>query len=410
MQPPALADIPAPQLSQRHQPSGLNTSFPGGDLSFAGYMAVTRDMLRDVHAELCTSDIAKVIAGNMPFVAKPRMAGGTGKPYRRGILLTHGLTDSPYFMRHLADFFVQQGFYVLAILLPGHGTQPGDLLDIEWKEWVKAVAYGTERLAQEVDDVYLGGLSTGATLSVYQSLNDERVGGLFLFSPALQITSRAAYANLHKLYSWLSPTAKWVTIQPDTDCYKYESFTKNAAAQMYALTQAVQDLKHMQTSPIPIFAVASIDDVTVQTSATLDFMAGVQHPASKLMLYGTSAPALPDDFPAHRMEWVNSASPEQRILSSAHTAIVLPADDAHYGSAGDYANCAHYYPHELEKYLVCLAHSDQTSLGEITPNNLQKGIMRRLMYNPNFTGLKIAMRRFISSLPDTDTAVLRHHV
>ncbi len=166
---------------------------------------LTRDTLREAHARLGTTEPEKVIEGNMPFALKPRVADGTSKPYLRGILLTHGLTDSPYFMRHLANYFAGQGFLVLAILLPGHGTQPGDLLDVEWREWAKAVAYGTECVAREVDEVYLGGLSTGATLSLYQSLKDTRVRGLFLFSPALKITSRAVYAKMHKLYSCSNP-------------------------------------------------------------------------------------------------------------------------------------------------------------------------------------------------------------
>ena len=401
MQPPSLADIASPHLARRHQPSGLNATFRGGELSFADYVALTRDMLRDAHAKLATSELETVVAGNMPFMLRPPVADGTGKPYRRGILLTHGLTDSPYFMRHLASFFAGQGFLVLVILLPGHGTQPGDLLDVEWREWAKAVAYGTECVALEVDEVYLGGLSTGATLSLYQSLKDPRVCGLFLYSPALKITRRAAYAKMHKLYSRLIPAAKWVTIQPDADCYKYESFPKNGAAQMHSLTHAVRTLSRGHALPIPVFAVASADDATVRASATLDFMARAGHPASRLVWYGTATPDLPDGFPAQCLEYVNSAFPEQRILSSAHTAIALPADDPHYGLQGDYANCAHYYPDQIEKYIACRTHPAQVSQGEITPENLQTGIMRRLMVNPNFSGMTNSMRQFIDSLAES---------
>ncbi len=76
-------------------------------------------------------------------------------------------------MRHLAEFFLENGFRVMAVLLPGHGTQPGDLLEVTWQEWAKTVAYGAYKLAEEVDEVYLAGYSTGATLSVYQSLRDK---------------------------------------------------------------------------------------------------------------------------------------------------------------------------------------------------------------------------------------------
>ena len=221
-----------PPLEARHRVTGLNTRFNGGQLAFPDYVELSRAMIVKARSENNLIDSKEIVDGNAPFELEPtgKYPAGLKNPYRRGVLLTHGLTDSPYFMRHLAAFFQENGFRVMAVLLPGHGTQPGDLLDASWQEWAKAVAYGADRLAEEVDDVYLAGYSAGGTLSVYHSLHDNRVRGLFLFSPALEITSRAARANLHKLYSWLIPSAKWVGIRPDKSPYKYESLPKNAAA------------------------------------------------------------------------------------------------------------------------------------------------------------------------------------
>ena len=390
----------------RHQPSGLNTRFDDGTLTFADYVSHSRDMLSQAHSALGTVELKKVVDGNAPFELKPTADGSSGqnKAYRRGVLLIHGLTDSPYFMRHLAAFFQENGFRVMAILLPGHGTQPGDLLEVRWQEWAKAVAYGVDRLAEEVDEVYLAGYSAGGTLSIYQSLRDARVRALFLFSPALKISSRAAWANLHKLYSWLIPAGKWLDIKPDRDIYKYESFPKNAAAQMHALTGAVSArLRDPQLQGrglnIPVFAVASADDATVDISATLEFMARARHPSSKLVLYTTDSEIFPLDIPAHKLELVNSVVREHKILGSSHTGIVLPADDMHYGAGGTYSNCAHYYPGDMEKYDACIKPQELALQGELIEKNLKAGTLRRLMYNPNFAGLKASMKRFIESLP-----------
>lgn len=391
------------RLRARHLPSGLNDRFVGEQLSFAEYVSRTRSMLRNAHAARKDADNAsnldKIVDGNAPFELKPVAPdmAGKHKPYRRGILLTHGLTDSPYFMRHLATFFEQNGFRVLAILLPGHGTQPGDLLDVRWQDWADAVAFGVDRLAEESDEIYLAGYSAGAALSVYQSLNDDRVLGLFLFSPALEISRRAAVANLHKLYSWLVPSAEWLEIKPDIDIYKYESFPKNAAAQMYALTRAINNKLQNRGINIPVFTAASADDKTVNTKATLEFMAHANHASSKLVLYTTDMGHPPKNINAKKIELVNSVIPEQRILNSAHTSIVLPPEDAHYGVRGKYSNCIHYYPENMEKYAVCLQ-SEQVNQGEITEKNLQIGTLRRLMYNPHSAGLKDSMQRFIDNL------------
>ncbi|HTN95226.1 MAG TPA: alpha/beta fold hydrolase [Gallionella sp.] len=388
-----------PRLEARHLPSGLNSHFNGSRLAFAEYVARNRDMLKRAHHG--AADLDKRVYGNAPFELEPIQGFATGrhKTYRRGVLLTHGLSDSPYMMRPLAEFFRQNGFRVLAVLLPGHGTQPGDLLEVAWQEWAKTVAYGAYKLADEVDELFLAGLSTGATLSVFHSLRDYRVSGLFLFSPAIKITPKAALANLHKLYSWLIPSAKWVDIKPDLDIYKYESFTKNAAAQAYALTRQLKDLLRQHELDIPVFIAASEDDMTVNTSAIFDFASRILHPSSKLVLYTTVPEKYSPDFLADRLELVNSSVPERRILSSAHTAIVLPPEDKHYGETGEYSNCVHYFPDDMEKYQACLEHPELDFQGEVTSRNLKSGIMRRLMYNPHFETLKISMQKFIERLP-----------
>lgn len=395
-----------PPLEARHQSSGLNSRFNAGQLTFADYVSTSHDMIRKIRAAAATdyssqANLGKAIEGNAPFQLKPSGANSAGKEktWRRGILLIHGLSDSPYFMRHLAACFQENGFRVMAVLLPGHGTQPGDLLDVSWKEWARTVAYGTGKLAAEVDEVYLGGYSAGGVLSIYQSLQDERVRGLFLFAPALEITRLAAYAFLHKLVSWLIPRQKWVYVKPDKDIYKYESFAKNAAAQMYALTRALSDQLKLHELNIPIFCVASVDDKTVNTSATVEFLARQFNPSNKLILYTTDAEKLAQNAPAEKIEWVNSVVPKQKILSSAHTAILISPEDEHYGIDGDYANCAHYYPENMDKYEACSLHPKEYCLGEVTDKNLEVGILRRLMYNPNFAALKISLKRFMDNLP-----------
>jgi esterase/lipase len=376
-------------LGLRHQSSGVNSRFIGEGLSFAVYVQRTQAMLRQVHEG--KNEQEEIVAGNSPFELLPTgdFEKGRDKPYRRGILLTHGLTDSPYHMRHLAAFFQRMGFRVMAVLLPGHGTRPGDLLDVHWQEWAHALHYGADTLAAEVDELYLGGFSAGAALSVLQSANDKRVRALFLFSPAFEIDLRAKWANLHRLYSRYLPKEAWVNVMQDRDWYKYESFCKNAAAQMYALTQALPPAD----TKIPVFVAASADDATVHASATLRFVYRARHVGNRVVWYATKK------LDQQNIEWVNSALPEQRILSSAHTAIVMPPDDAHYGVNGNYANCLHYYEGDKKKYHACCARGPETWLGEVTERNLQRGVMRRLMYNPHYAAMESSMQRFIEGLP-----------
>ena len=66
-----------------------------------------------------------------------------------GILLIHGLTDSPYSMKDLAELFYKENFYVLALRMPGHGTVPAGLTDVSWKDWMAALKIGARHVRQK---------------------------------------------------------------------------------------------------------------------------------------------------------------------------------------------------------------------------------------------------------------------
>lgn len=393
--------VPEAPLSDRHQPSGLNSKFNLDGVPFDQYVKQSRTIISKARTDLNGSNQQHVIDANAPFELVPAVGcpRGEAKPYRRGVLLTHGLTDSPYFMQYLAKFFQENCFRVMAIVLPGHGTRPGDLLDVTWEEWAKAVAYGTNALALEVDHVYLAGFSTGGTLSIYQGLRDARVKGLMLFSPAVAVTPMAFIANWHKVYSWTVQEGRWLDVMKDEDPFKYESFPKNAVDQIHLLTKEVRSQLDGNKFPLPVFIAASKDDSTVDTSATLNFFKQLSHTRSKMVLYSNRpAAAIPAEIDASRIEVVNSAIPGQKILSSAHTAIVLPPHDAHYGANGRYAYCLHYYPKEMEKYRACRS-KNGNYLGELVEENLKNGVMQRLMYNPHYDSLQASMKKFVAALP-----------
>lgn len=386
---------------KRLLPSGIRLHLQK-DRPFRRYLLETSELLRDAQAGHGRGETVNRADGNSPFEMVPDEGGypiGNRKQYLRGVLLIHGLTDSPYFMRYLSAFFRKNGFRVMAILLPGHGSCPGDLLDVRWQEWAETVAYGVDCLSAEADEVYLAGLSLGGALSISHSLQDERVRGLFLFAPALRISPWAAWANLHKLYSWLYPAAKWVDIMPDENLYKYESFPKNAAYQMYALTRHLRTKLKNQECRIPIFIAASADDKTADIAAILEFMGHSSNPYNRLVYYTRNPSETLRGLDMGKVEMVPSVVPELNIISFSHLSIVLPPEDAYYGACGMYANCLHYYPDDMEKYAACKRAGPEISQGEVLEENLRSGIMRRLMYNPHFEKLKISMRHFIDSLP-----------
>ena len=88
-----------------------------------------------------------------------------------GVLLVHGLTDSPYHLKAIGEIFSDNGFYVIGLRLPGHGTVPGGLLNVTWKDWYSAVKFGARMVLKKIENrrdskFYVGGFSTGGALTL----------------------------------------------------------------------------------------------------------------------------------------------------------------------------------------------------------------------------------------------------
>ena len=67
---------------------------------------------------------------------------------RGGVLLLHGLTDSPYSVRSFAETLAAEGFWVVGLRLPGHGTIPSALIKVHWQDWAAASRLAARHLRE----------------------------------------------------------------------------------------------------------------------------------------------------------------------------------------------------------------------------------------------------------------------
>ena len=327
-----------------------------------------------------------IIEGNSPFLLTP----DTVRRPSRGILMAHGLTDSPFAMRDMAQFFQRQGFYVLAMLLPGHGTRPGDLLRVCWRDWVRAHQRLLDLLSEQVDRVYACGFSAGAALSLYQSTLNPAIRGLFLFAPALGVSPLARLtlplAALGRRWRRLA----WFDVQPDSDCFKYESLTNRAIAEVYKMIQALAQLSEISARSVPLFVAASERDATLNSAASLAWFARQTGPR-RMLYYSAGQPRVPD-----LVKRVPACFPEHRIRSFSHTSLIQSPANPHYGARGTYRFCTHYYRLDRWKYLRCKA-GEEDCLGEMFDESPDCQIIRRLTYNPLFEELLGELRDFMAA-------------
>jgi len=112
------------------------------------------------------------------------------------IVLIHGLTDSPYYMKAIAKEFHSIGLNVVLPLLPGHGLknpEPSINANDLAKQWRQEIDQAVQVASLLGKTISIGGLSAGGCLSLNKALRHPEAiaGGIFLFSAALDIGKRS---------------------------------------------------------------------------------------------------------------------------------------------------------------------------------------------------------------------------
>jgi alpha-beta hydrolase superfamily lysophospholipase len=203
-----------------------------------------------------------------------------------GALLIHGLTDSPYSMRAVGETLKANGYYGLALRMPGHGTVPAGLTTAVWEDWLAAVRLGARHVRERIGPdkpLMLVGYSNGGALVLKYALDQvERGDGarpmrIVLISPMIGVQP---FAWMARLISLLGPIpyfekARWLDVMPEYNPFKYNSFPANAGLQSWRLTTTVQaqilrlgKAGRLKDLP-PVLAFQSLVDATVSTDAVV---------------------------------------------------------------------------------------------------------------------------------------------
>ncbi|HED19031.1 MAG TPA: alpha/beta fold hydrolase [Gammaproteobacteria bacterium] len=169
---------------------------------------------------------------------------------RVGVLLLHGMSDSPYSLHSLGQRLQASGASVLGLRIPGHGTAPVGLTRVSREDMAAAVQLAMRHLRDTLGDkpIYIVGYSNGAALAVHYALSalDDPglppVSGLVLFSPAIGVSPAAAFAVWQSRLGHLLGLKKleWNSLLPEYDPFKYGSFAVNAGDLVYRLTTEIQ--------------------------------------------------------------------------------------------------------------------------------------------------------------------------
>src|SRR5690554_3211562 len=393
------------------QPSGFVVEAPDISVPFDDYLTDTRERLRNALALYYQDNetpfgrdypLSTVLEMRSPFELAPasqcRVLSDEGK-IQQGYLLLHGLSDSPYLLSAIARQLHEQDpcALVRAVLMPGHGTVPGDAREVNRDQWRQTVRYGIEQFRSRVEQLTLVGYSAGATLAleyVDQHPDDALIDGLVLLSPALALPG-----TLVKLSPYLRWFRQWLGVEAEQDAAKYESFPIHAGAEFFLM---VREFNWRQMAPlrVPVFMAASSHDTTVDAQASLEFFCTLAPQGRRELFWldtdpdeslgDTTPQALTAPADCEGIRRVVAVS--ERVVSASHVGITLPPDDPHYGLDGRYRQCLHYPAGELRE--GCLEQDEQTVYGErslLTDGRYQGSLLRRSTFNPAFDEMMTAV-------------------
>ena len=110
---------------------------------------------------------------------------GTGEV---GVLLIHGLTGTPTELRRVAQGLARDGTCTVYVpTLAGHCGDNSDLQATGWRDWYEGVRKTFAGIRQRHRQVFVGGLSMGAVMSMYlASEHPGQVTGLLMYSTTLR--------------------------------------------------------------------------------------------------------------------------------------------------------------------------------------------------------------------------------
>lgn len=224
-------------------------------------------------------------------------------PPRGVVVLLHGLTDSPYSLRHVARRYLQDGYAAVAIRLPGHGTVPAGLSTVQWEQWMAATRLAVRearRLAPAPAPLHLVGFSNGGALAMkyaLDALDDPKLAAperIVLFAPMIGITSMARFADVFGWPAFIPAfdKAAWLGIVPEFNPFKFNSFPVNGARQSSLVARRLQAQidRHARADQLkglpPVLTFQSVVDFTVSTRAILSALyANLPANGSELVLF-----------------------------------------------------------------------------------------------------------------------------
>jgi carboxylesterase len=178
-----------------------------------------------------------------------------------GVLLLHDLSGSPQMLESLAEALKATGYAIDVPLLPGHGTDVADLVEMTWDDWCAAAQLALDELASRTGPVVVIGIGMGATLGCWVSAMQPQVAGIVAINPiAVPVPDEA----IDMLKAMLNDGAKYLSpLRPDVSdrSAHFVAYNTVPVATLLSMFEAVRDMAgNWSDFTLPMLVVSSARD------------------------------------------------------------------------------------------------------------------------------------------------------
>lgn len=321
---------------------------------------------------------------------------GCRTPAPRGVaILVHGLSDSAFAMRDLARTFSKQCFEARALLLPGHGTRPGDLMVVDHHDWLSHVEAALRQARAESPLVVVAGFSLGAALALAAAAQSPgNVDAVIGFAPAYSVRSNF----LARQARWVAAFRPWLDLGPREDFARYGAMpTRGIASTMAVLGTMKARMDKRGPIKMPWLVVQSEDDEVVDVAWNRQFFAHHAGDArSQLLNYFSTPPAQTE---GDRLVWLPAGDPSLRVVGISHLAVHISPENPHYGESGTYRNCGSP-PFRTEDQVRACKQAQRVwyGVGGQSPPAGEAGA--RATFNPHYRDLERRIGEFLDRVDD----------
>jgi carboxylesterase len=205
---------------------------------------------------------------------------------RPGVVVLHGLGGTPHSVLPITAAVHGGGYTTVSPKLPGHGTQPADLIDRTWDDWLAFVLETCDELAARCGGgVVVIGQSMGASLALAAAAQRASIIGVGAINALVREPDPDATEHLEHLIS------RGRTMQPAGDPDLRDPAAHDSSYAELALTSLIQlgvgtDAARaaLPAITVPVFVASSDHDNVVDPASSDDLAAGVAGAVTRLRL------------------------------------------------------------------------------------------------------------------------------